>query len=187
MKRDIIVNIIEKYLKLFPDEENRLNKLREYLKRNNDEAICDWNNVDGHITAGGFVYSVSTGKFLVMYHKDLNMFLYPGGHLEKVDLTPLQRALIEAKEETGLELKNLKIFDDELIPIDIDTHEIPYNQRVGMPKHLHFDFRYVFVAKGESGVNIDQDEMQSYKWIDKAELSKDANYGNIVKKLDRYL
>ncbi len=187
MNKNLVTNIVEKYLKIFPKEQERLAILKKYLTKNDENEICDWNNVQGHITCGGFVYSQTTQRFLVMWHKDLNMFLYPGGHAEKTDETPLKRAMIEVKEETGLDVKCLKLFDDELIPIDIDTHIIPYNQRVNMPKHYHFDFRYLFVAKNESGVVLDEEEMQSYKWIDKTELSQDPNYGNIIKKLEKYL
>ncbi len=187
MNKKLVEDIVEKYLKIFPEEEKRLSILKNYLKNSDENEMCDWNNKNGHITCGGFVYSKSTQKFLVMWHKDLGMFLYPGGHTEKTDKTPLERAKIEAKEETGLCVESLKIFDDELIPIDIDTHIIPYNKRVNMPEHYHFDFRYVFVAQDESGVVLDEDEMQAYKWIDKSELSKDPNYGNIIQKLEKYL
>ena len=187
MEKKIVFDIIDKYLKIFTKEQARLALLKDYLSKNDQKDICDWNNTNGHLTAGGFVYSKSTQKFLVMWHKDLGMYLYPGGHMESIDTSPLERAKIEAEEETGLNLTVLKVFDNELIPIDIDTHKIPYNKRIDMPEHYHFDFRYLFVTKDEDGVNIDKEEMQSYKWIDKRELSKDKNYGNIVKKLNKYL
>ena len=187
MKKSLVIDIVEKYLQIFPNEKERLHYLQDYLKTNDEKDICNWNNADGHITAGGFVYSKLTKKFLVMWHKDLKMFLYPGGHTETGDVSPLERAKIEAKEETGLQLLNLKLFGDEQIPIDIDTHKIPFNPRVNMPEHFHFDFRYIFVCQDENGVDIDKEEMQSYKWIDSQELSKDPNYGNIVKKLKNYL
>ena len=187
MNKNVVLKIIDEYLKVFPEEEGRLAVLKEYLNKNEEESICDWNNTNGHLTAGGFVYSKSTQRFLVMWHKDLNMFLYPGGHMEKTDKNPLERAKMEAKEETGLELSVLKIFDNELIPIDIDAHQIGYNKRINMPGHWHFDFRYIFVAKDETGVDIDKNEMQSYKWINKAELAQDSNYGYIIKKLEKYI
>ena len=187
MKKSLVLDIVSKYLSVFPQEAERLARLKMYLAENEEKEMCDWNNARGHLTAGGFVYSQSTQKFLVMWHKDLGMYLYPGGHCESSDNSPLQRAKLEAKEETGLELANLRLFDDESIPLDIDTHKIPYNARVNMPEHWHFDFRYVFVAKGESGVAIDEKEMSNYKWIDKTTLASDPNYGNIVGKLERVL
>jgi len=188
MNKEEIKGIVKKYLEIFPDEKDRLSTLLKYLEKTPEDKIDDWNNTDGHITAGGFVYSTDTKRFLVMFHKDLNMFLYPGGHCEREDNSPLERAKQETIEETGIKkFEIIKIFDSELIPIDIDTHLIPYNKRVNMPEHYHFDFRYLFKVKDEKNVNIDKNEMSSYKWIDEKELSQDKNYGTITKKLKKFL
>ncbi len=187
MKKSVVNSIVEKYLQIFPNEKDRLSALEKFLVDTSDSAICDWNNACGHITAGGFVFCQTTKRFLVMWHKDLAMYLYPGGHCEPNDHSPLERAKSEVQEETGLKVTNLKVFEDELIPLDIDTHTIPFNKRVNMPEHLHFDFRYVFVTLDESGVAIDEEEMANYKWIDEAALSSDPNYGSIINKLKNIL
>lgn len=47
-------------------------------------------------------------------------------------------------EKTGLSnLEQLKLFENEQIPVDIDTHLIGYNKRLNLPAHYHFDFRYL--------------------------------------------
>ena len=47
-------------------------------------------------------------------------------------------------EETGLSnLKQLKLSENEQIPIDIDTHLIEYNERLNLLAHYHVDFRYL--------------------------------------------
>ncbi len=47
-------------------------------------------------------------------------------------------------EKTGLSnLEQLKLFENEQIPVDIDTHLIGYNERLNLPAHYHFDFRYL--------------------------------------------
>ena len=112
------------------------------------------------------------------------MFLYPGGHVNRDDLTPLIAAQREVREETGLsDLDVLKIFDNELIPIDIDTHIINYNDRLNLPEHYHFDFRYLFVIDKISEINVDVDEISMYRWMDLEELMKDSNYRNIITKI----
>ena len=62
---DIILNIVNKYLELFPEEFKRQEKLLDYLKNHNDKEITDWNNFDGHIVATGFIYALKEEKFLV--------------------------------------------------------------------------------------------------------------------------
>ena len=114
------------------------------------------------------------------------MFLYPGGHCENSQHSPLETAKAEVIEETGIKnFKVIKSFRDPNMPIDIDTHKIPYNARVNMPKHYHFDFRYLFIIENEESVKIDEAEMSEYKWTDKAELSKDINYGKIINKINK--
>lgn len=76
MKENIQI-ILNEYLKVFPDEEEKLFLLNRYLKQSIVEEITDWNNQNGHITIGAFVYSQREDKFLVLYHKDLEMYLYP--------------------------------------------------------------------------------------------------------------
>lgn len=179
------LEIVEKYLQLFPEEKVRLQIFLNYLKSANDNEICDWNNAKGHITCGAFLYSKSTKKFLTLHHKDLQMYLYAGGHLENEDKSPLDRARFELFEESGInKAKNLPIFkNDTNVPIDIDTHIITFNPKYNMPEHYHFDLRYLFVIEDKQNIKIDNAEMSGYKWITEQELAKDKNFGKIISKL----
>ena len=186
--KDILIDIINKYLKIFPEEQDRQSKIIDYLNIHNNEEITDWNNFDGHIVAGGFIYAREEKKFLVLYHKDLNRYLYPGGHTDSSDINTLETAKREIKEETGLiNLEHLKLSDDELIPIDIDTHIINYNERLKLPEHYHFDFRYLFIIDKISNINLDSEELLNYKWIDINELKNDINYGVVLDKIEKLI
>jgi len=183
---DNLIQLIDEYLKIFPEEKNRQRKVIQYLKENSD--ITDWNNFNGHIVVGGFIYAKKEKKFLVLYHKDLKMFLYPGGHIDNNDLNTLEAAKREIYEETGLKnLKQFKILDDELVPIDIDAHIINYNERLDLPEHYHFEFRYLFEVEEIRDINIDKKELEKFKWIDIDEIKKDKNYGRISQKIERIL
>ncbi len=130
MIKSILLEILDNYLSFFKDEKNRQSTLVHFLKNHNNKEIIDWNNIGGHVVARGFVYAVKEEKFLVLYHNDLHIFLYPGGCIEKMDIDPLQAAKREIEEEKELKnLKQLGIFSDKLIPIDIDTHRIRSNKR----------------------------------------------------------
>ncbi len=177
---DLIVN---NYLKRFPNEKKRMDVFCDYLERNVRDGLVDWNNEFGHITVGAFVYCESEDKFLVLFHKDLKMYLYPGGHVDKKDSSLFDAAKRELKEETGLENLNSLKMDVPEVPFDIDTHSIPFNDRIHMPKHFHFDFRYLFFIDESCDIVLDEEECKDYKWITSNELSKDENYGNIVNKL----
>ena len=186
--KESLLKIINEYLQIFPEEAERQKQLIEFISNHNDEELVDWNNFDGHIVAGGFVYSIKENKFLVLYHKDLKMYLYPGGHVDGNDESILTAAIREVKEETGLEDFNLfEIIKDNIMPIDIDTHVIKRNERLNLPEHFHFDFRYLFIVDKDLDVNIDTEELSSYKWIDINELKEDPNYGKIANKISALL
>lgn len=186
--KNLMLSIIEKYLLVFPEEENRQGKFIDYLNSHEDNEITDWNNFDGHIVAGGFVYAKEEKKFLVLYHKDLKMYLYPGGHVEKNDLNPLTASMREVCEETGLiKLEQLILDNNELVPIDIDNHKISYNERLQLPEHYHFEFRYFFTIDRIEDITIDTEETSNYQWIDIEELRNDVNYGRIAMKIEKLL
>ncbi len=182
--KDIIRNILNNYLVLFPEEKGRQSEFIKYLENHNELEITDWNNFDGHIVASGFVYAKKDAKFLVLYHKDLKMFLYPGGHIDKEDGNPLVTAKREIFEETGLNnFEQLKITDNALIPIDIDTHKVAYNDRLKLPEHFHFDFRYLFMIDSICDIKIDKEETSNYKWINMEQLNNYMNNGIITAKI----
>lgn len=183
-----LLKILDDYLLFFPEEKERQSSLLNYLEKSKDKNIIDWNNFNGHIVAGGFIYAKEEHKFLVLFHKDLKMFLYPGGHVNDNEKSPLQTAKREIIEETGLnKFEQLKLSENEQIPIDIDTHLIEYNERLNLPAHYHFDFRYLFIVDRIPKIKIEEEELSSYKWIDINELENDLNYGKIVNKIKKIL
>ena len=58
-------HLVEKYLKIYPEERNEQEELLDFLKQANDDLIGDWNCFDGHIVASAFVYSLKEKKFLL--------------------------------------------------------------------------------------------------------------------------
>lgn len=183
--RDELLNLIDKYLEIFPEEVERQRQLQEYLMSQTDASIVDWNNFSGHIVAGGFIFAKKEKKFLVLYHKDIKSYLYPGGHVDASDINVLEAAKREIKEETGIDnLQQFILGNNEMIPFDIDTHMIGYNERLDLPEHYHFDFRFMFIVENMEDINIDLDEHSNYNWVDVLELANNFNYASVVKKIN---
>lgn len=183
--KEKLINSLNKYLEIYPDEYERQTRLINYLNTHDDNQIVDWNNFDGHVVAGGFVFAKEEKKFLVLYHNDLKMYLYPGGHVDGNDTDPLSASIREVKEETGLtNLNQLQLVDDIMVPIDIDTHMIGYNTRLNLPEHYHFDFRYLFMIDKIEDIKLDNEELSNFQWIDLNELRNDINYGKIASKIE---
>ena len=186
--KDKILKVLNEYLLIFPNENERQSRFKNYIENHSYSELVDWNNFDGHLVAGGFIFSKKEKKFLVLYHKDLEMFLYPGGHVTIEDNNVLEAAKREIIEETGLEnIKELKISENEMVPIDIDTQIIKANERLNLPAHLHFDFRYLFVVDNISDIAIDTEELSEYKWINFNELKNEPHYGKITEKIDKLI
>ncbi len=186
--KNTVLNILSSYLKIFPEEIKRQSIFKKYIETHNDTEIIDWNNFNGHIVTGGFIYAMEEKKFLVLHHKDLDMYLYPGGHIDATDGNPLEASIREVHEETGLEnLTQLTITNDNLVPIDIDTHKVPYNERLNLPVHYHFDFKYLFVIDKIDKITIDTEESSDYKWIDLKDLYNNPNYGKVSSKIEQIL
>lgn len=186
MKEELL-SILKKYLEIFPEEERQA-KFLNYLNETSNNDLIDWNNFDGHIVASGFVYSTTDKKFLVLYHKDMKMYVYPGGHVDSNDSNVFEAAKREVREETGLKnFKNVKVADTDLVPIDIDTQLIAYNERLDLPEHFHFDFRYLFTVDKIYDIKQDEDELGDYKWIDISELRSNKNYGEIATKMEKII
>ena len=102
----------------------------------------------GHLTASGFVLSPDRSSVLLVEHAKLARWLQPGGHLEPEDASFEEAARREIYEETGLEDLD---YDPAMSGLfDLDVHMIPIHN--GEPEHLHYDLRYVFVARHENVV-----------------------------------
>jgi len=67
-------DIVDCYLKIFPNELKRQERLLEALNQK-ENNIIDWNNFEGHVVASGFVYSRKLKKFLVIFFIK-NIFIF---------------------------------------------------------------------------------------------------------------
>jgi 8-oxo-dGTP pyrophosphatase MutT (NUDIX family) len=91
----------------------------------------------GHLTVSALICDSETRQVLLIYHRRLQRWIQPGGHVDSVDKQMVDTAIREVREEVGLQLvrKDAHLFD-------VDVHEIPPFGEA--PRHLHFDFRFLF-------------------------------------------
>lgn len=129
----------------------------------------------GHLTASGLLLNSAGDAVFLIYHNFLKLWLQPGGHLDPGE-RPAQGALREFVEETGI--KNVVLHrwhEKNELPFDMDTHEIPVNERKGEGEHFHHDFQYLFRMSGDADNTpvIDLNEVSQYRWVSLDELIKD--------------
>ncbi len=160
MSNAYIKNIVDTYLKLFPQEIDDLNMLLTQLK--GDELVANRKNFFGHITASGIV--IHNNKILLIFHNKFKKYIQPGGHIEN-DTTLLEAAQREVTEETGIEVvpHNWHLQNGG-IPLRFNTHKIPYNEAKQEPEHFHHDAVFVFRTTG-GDVHLQMTEVSDYKWL----------------------
>src|SRR5258707_15247764 len=74
----------------------------------------------GHMTATACVLHPEGGRFLLVHHKRLDRWLFPGGHVEVEDAAIWDTSRREAVEETGVLLGPEAPF-----LVGMDVHGIP--------------------------------------------------------------
>ncbi|GGP09941.1 NUDIX hydrolase [Oceanobacillus neutriphilus] len=137
---DEIKKQVENYLSLYPEEQERLAPLIHQLNENNTD-IFSRKSLPGHITASAIILKESDPDYmLMMLHQNLKKWLQPGGHVDPGE-RPIESAVRELKEETGMD--GGVDAADFLVPLDIDIHPIPANPKKGEGDHQHYDFRYI--------------------------------------------
>lgn len=123
------------------------------------------------------VYIVNDDKVLLIYHRKLQKWLPPGGHMD-LNETPPEAARREVREETGLEIEfiaqeNVWIKHWNAVSIERPymclLEEIPAYKDV--PAHQHIDF--VFLAKPNGGQELENlIETGGLKWYTLEEVEQ---------------
>jgi 8-oxo-dGTP pyrophosphatase MutT (NUDIX family) len=129
----------------------------------------------GHLTASALVVSRSVCRVLLIAHPTLELWLQPGGHIERDDPSAKEAACREVREETGL-YAHL-----EVGLFDVDVHLIP--ARKGNPAHRHFDLRFLAEVGGQpapSGV-----EGVEARWLSYDEACRLTTDESVRRMLDK--
>lgn len=118
-------------------------------------------------------YIVYKNKILLRMHDKYNFWLPPGGHIE-LDEDPMQAAIREAKEETGLDITlwdgnkkvNLNQEDDiELIP------PVSLNKHQTSPTHAHINLAYFATTTSDQLAPAAGESQDGLRWCTKEDLA----------------
>jgi 8-oxo-dGTP pyrophosphatase MutT (NUDIX family) len=122
-----------------------------------------------HFTATAFV--VKDGRTLLHWHRRLQQWMPPGGHIEP-DEDPVQTVLREVREETGLAA--------EIIPVSAKL-PFPYPEQLPAPytilvedipgpeePHKHIDL--IYFCRPLDGERAEMVDDPTLRWVDENEL-----------------
>lgn len=122
-----------------------------------------------HFTATGFV--VDGSRTLLHWHKRLQQWMPPGGHIEPNE-DPVQAVLREIHEETGLVAEVIRTgaalafdYPEQLpAPYTILVEDIPGPDE----PHKHIDL--IYFCRATDGAQHEKREDPALRWVDEAEL-----------------
>jgi 8-oxo-dGTP pyrophosphatase MutT (NUDIX family) len=128
--------------------------------------------MERHFTVSGFV--VDGDRTLLHWHKKLQIWLPPGGHIDANE-DPVQAALREVREETGIVAEVVpsgRAFAfTNVTPLATPISIIVADVGDGDDAHQHIDFSYVVRAvPGEPRGEPEEDH--SFIWVSEAELQR---------------
>lgn len=119
------------------------------------------------------VFVIADERVLLLWHKKMERWMPPGGHLEPGE-APWEGAVREVKEETGLEVDlgphteiavpNAHSFPAPLTCLLEEIPETPYN-----PPHQHVDFIYVGRPVGGE-LKENPNESDGLRWFSRDEV-----------------
>ena len=156
MHRDGLLNLVNAYSPVFPEEKVYRSKILDFIQSHPDcfNRSC----YEGHITASSFLLNYDSTLALLMHHSKLNMWLQLGGHCDG-DNDVIRVALKEAQEESGI--MSIKLVRKSIF--DIDIHLVPGNDKEHA--HYHYDIRFLFRIDDEGAVASKNSESLELKWF----------------------
>lgn len=114
-------------------------------------------------------------KIMLHLHKKLGKYMQFGGHVELHE-NPWQALIHETQEESGYELKQLKLLQPKErikkltgsiahpVPMCINTH--PFKDDT----HFHIDIEYAFVTDQEPLHEVGDDESHEFAFFTRSEI-----------------
>jgi 8-oxo-dGTP pyrophosphatase MutT (NUDIX family) len=138
-RREALLEAIGAYRVEHPHDELAFSQFRSFLDRVDPFRRSD---PEEHVTASAIVARPSGDGFLIVYHRKLDRWLQPGGHIEPDDASVFAAAVREAREETGVDGFDAP-FSDSIL--DLDVHLIPAFG--SEPAHVHYDVRFLLTSE----------------------------------------
>ncbi|HMT19235.1 MAG TPA: NUDIX domain-containing protein [Candidatus Saccharibacteria bacterium] len=133
-------------------------------------------------TSSAYILHPSHAKICLHYHRKLNTWLQPGGHIE-LNEDPIEALIRELQEEVGLKVGQYEIIGPETIPqmrgskvlpVPAILNVHPYNE-----VHRHIDYGFVIKSHTEN-LSPQEGESVEIDWFSLEEISEMLKNGRIL-------
>ena len=145
-----------------------------------------------HYVVTAYTFTKDFRNILLVWHNKLLAWVPPGGHINENE-TPLEAAVRELKEETGvqakfIDLNNQLVINKEEISKD-NYYEIlrPFSllieiiEKGNEEEHIHIDNIYVMIFEDDI-INLTnhQNDNENVKWLPVSELCNIKTMPNVI-------
>jgi 8-oxo-dGTP pyrophosphatase MutT (NUDIX family) len=174
--------MLSMYVSFFPEEVPVASSIACLIEQHADcfERTCR----PGHITASAWILSSDRTRALLTHHRKLEKWLQLGGHADGQS-DPVETALREAREESGISSFRVARIEGQFIPMDIDVHVIParYNEQGEQIEdaHEHHDIRFLLIAD-EEAIKV-SDESHDVRWCTAEEVHERTQEESVLRLL----
>ncbi|TKG71614.1 NUDIX hydrolase [Prauserella endophytica] len=171
-----LTRLLHRYRAQDPVEEADLARVRELV----ETSDAPWDrSTPLHVTGSAFVVHPGTNRVLLRWHERQQAWLHVGGHFDPGENDPLDVALREGREETGL--RDLAPWPDaELVHLAI----VPVPAKGAEPAHEHADLRFV-LATGVPGTITAERPDAPLRWLTLPEALESSDLPNLRESLAR--
>ncbi len=175
MHRRTLLDLLDPYATLHPDEAETIGRFRDFVNRCPD--CFERSLAEGHVTGSAWIVDSAATRVLLTHHRKLNRWFQPGGHADG-DPDVLAVAQREAVEETGL--TDLKPVHDGIF--DLDIHAIP--SRGEDPEHFHYDIRFLFQDRSGADYTVSE-ESHDLAWVELTGLETYTDETSMLRMRDK--
>jgi len=135
-----------------------------------------------HVTGSALVVHPASQRVLLRWHTKMGQWMQVGGHFDPGESDPLQVALREGLEETGLD--DLRPVASAPGPVQIVIVPVPAHG--DEPAHEHADIRYVFVTDRPDAIR-EESSAARLRWMSFATAGAETREPNLHTFLTRAL
>lgn len=157
----IMLELLKKYIPKNEQEEIDKKAIIKFIESNHD--YLERSNMIAHMSSSAIVVNEDMDKVLFAYHNIYDSWGWVGGHNDG-DNDPLNVALKEAKEETGVQ--NIRPFSEDIFMIDVIYVFNHFKNGKYVNDHLHLNTTYLMIADENDELTIKPDENSGVAWFD---------------------
>ena len=132
-----------------------------------------------HLTASALVVHVPTGRLLLRWHNRQRAWLQIGGHGDPGEVDPVQIALREGHEETGLS-DLVPLLDARLVHVVMCA--VP--AKGDSPAHRHGDLRFILATASPDDARPEHAEA-ALRWVSVDEAEQLTTEDNLLETIRR--